>query len=147
MGLTCGTINPNNPIYPVNQLNAEIYYPPYLFKADGTLAPRPSILSVTGSSSDGQGNPRVVANDSITITTDRPASDISRVTFLKLGSTTHAFNMGQNFNELKVNSRNGNTLTVTAPSTYNYAPPGYYLLFVLDSSGVPSVARIVQMSR
>ncbi|MBF6595678.1 MAG: DUF1929 domain-containing protein [Thermaceae bacterium] len=139
-GLTCG----------INQFNAEIYYPPYLFKPDGTLAPRLSILSVSSpSGTDAQGNPQFKAgNISITITTDQPASNLSsaRVTFMKLGSTTHAFNTGQNFNELTVTGRSGSTLTVNAPSTYNYAPPGYYFLFVLDNNGVPSVAQIVYMS-
>lgn len=132
----------------INQLNAEVYYPPYLFKSDGTLAPRPTILSLNSpSGTDAQGNPQFRAgNTGITITTDQPASNISRVTFMKLGSTTHAFNTGQNFNELTVTGRSGSTLTVNAPSTYNYAPPGYYFLFVLDNNGVPSVAKIVYMS-
>ncbi|GEM86553.1 fibronectin type III domain-containing protein [Meiothermus granaticius] len=137
-GLTCG----------INQFNAEIYYPPYLFKPDGSLAPRPTLLSLTSpSGTDGYGHPRVRAGDSLTLTTDRPAGNIARVTFLKLGSTTHAFNMGQNFNELTISSPSGNTLRVSAPGNYNVAPPGYYFLFVLDADGVPSVAQIVQMSR
>ncbi len=35
-------------------------------------------------------------------------------------------------------------LTVTAPPNGNIAPPGYYMLFILNSSGVPSVATFVQ---
>lgn len=148
-GLTCGpTPGDGDPNHKVNQFNGEIYYPPYLFKSDGTLAPRPTILSLTSpSGTDGYGHPRVQAGGSLTLITDRPATAIARVTFLKLGSTTHAFNMGQNFNELTVTNRSGSTLTVSAPSTYSYAPPGYYFLFVLDTNGVPSVAKIVQMSR
>lgn len=148
-GLTCGpTPSDSDPNHKVNQFNAEIYYPPYLFNPDGSLAPRPTISSLTSpSGTDGHEHPRVRAGDRLTLTTDRPATGIARVTFLKLGSTTHAFNMGQNFNELNVIERSGNTLTVSAPDNYNYAPPGYYFLFVLDDKGVPSVAKIVQMSR
>jgi uncharacterized membrane protein len=37
-------------------------------------------------------------------------------------------------------------LTVTAPPNGNIAPPGYYMLFLLNSSGVPSVATFVQLT-
>jgi len=37
-------------------------------------------------------------------------------------------------------------LTVTAPSDPNLAPPGYYMLFLLDGNGVPSVASIVHLA-
>ena len=38
----------------------------------------------------------------------------------------------------------GTSLTVTAPADANLAPPGYYLLFLVDTSGVPSVAATVR---
>ena len=38
-------------------------------------------------------------------------------------------------------------LNVTGPPNGNIAPPGYYMLFLLNSSGVPSVARFVQISQ
>ena len=37
-------------------------------------------------------------------------------------------------------------LNVTAPPNGNIAPPGYYMLFVLNTAGVPSVARFVKLS-
>lgn len=37
-------------------------------------------------------------------------------------------------------------LTVTAPPNGNIAPPGYYMLFILNNSGVPSVATFVQVT-
>jgi hypothetical protein len=37
-------------------------------------------------------------------------------------------------------------LNVTAPPNGNIAPPGYYMLFILNSSGVPSVAQFVQLT-
>jgi hypothetical protein len=37
------------------------------------------------------------------------------------------------------------TLTATAPANANVAPPGMYMLFVVNSSGVPSVARMVTL--
>jgi uncharacterized membrane protein len=38
------------------------------------------------------------------------------------------------------------SLTVTAPPHGNIAPPGYYMLFILNSAHVPSVARFVQIT-
>jgi hypothetical protein len=127
---------PGHP-FPVNQPNGEIYYPPYLFNPDGSLATRPVITSAPGAVKYGQ---------SFTVQTDQPASNIARVTFIKLGSATHAFNMGQLFNELPVTAKSGNQLTVTAPASGTLAPPGYYMLFVLNSSGVPSAAKMVRIS-
>ena len=37
------------------------------------------------------------------------------------------------------------TLAITLPSSSNRAPPGYYMLFILNSQGVPSVAHMVQL--
>lgn len=37
-------------------------------------------------------------------------------------------------------------LTVMAPPNGNIAPPGYYMLFILNNSGVPSVATFVQLA-
>jgi PKD repeat protein len=37
-------------------------------------------------------------------------------------------------------------LSVTTPPNGNIAPPGYYMLFIVNSAGVPSLARFVQLS-
>jgi hypothetical protein len=34
------------------------------------------------------------------------------------------------------------SLNITAPTDANLAPPGYYMLFLVDSNGVPSVAAV-----
>ena len=128
--------DPAHPL-PVNQYNAEIYYPPYLLNPDGSLATRPVITAAPGNVSYGQ---------SMNIQTDQPASSISRVTFIRLGSATHAFNMGQVFDDLTPSiSRSGNTVTVTAPANGKLAPPGYYMLFVINGNGVPSAAKMVKI--
>ena len=36
-------------------------------------------------------------------------------------------------------------VTLTAPPNGNIAPPGYYMLFVVDTTGVPSVAAFVKV--
>ena len=65
---------------------------------------------------------------------------------IPLGSVTHGFNMSQRFLRPSFSLATGG-LNVTAPSNANNAPPGYYMLFILNGSGVPSVAKIIQISR
>ena len=107
----------------------ETYSPPYLFK--GT---RPTITSAPPSVGYGQ---------SFFVETP-DALSTSKVTMLRLSSVTHAFNQSQYINELSF-SQCTRGLSVTAPPSGNVAPPGYYLLFLLNGSGVPSVARIIQV--
>ena len=62
------------------------------------------------------------------------------------GATTHGNDMHQRAIKLRVQVRNTNTLTATVPSSRGTVPPGYYMLFVLDKIGVPSVAKFVNVS-
>ncbi len=112
-----------------DQKNAEYYSPPYLFQGA-----RPSISSVPNPISYGT---------SFTVATPN-ASSITKVSLINLGSVTHAFDMGQRFMWLTF-SRTSSGLTVKAPTSRNVAPPGYYMLFILTSSGVPSKARIIRL--
>jgi hypothetical protein len=50
--------------------------------------------------------------------------------------------MGQRFIPLTFTAVSG-SLNVTAPVNSDLAPAGYYLLFIVNTSGVPSVAAIV----
>ncbi|WP_297860039.1 NPCBM/NEW2 domain-containing protein [Meiothermus sp.] len=119
----------------VNQLNYEIYYPPYLFNSSGSLAARPTISSMPSSIRYGQ---------SFSIVTP-DAANIQSVTLLGLGASTHAFNYTQRFLALPIQSRDASSLTVAAPASANLAPPTYYMVFIINQSGVPSVARIVRV--
>ena len=72
-----------------------------------------------------------------------------RPTFLRWcwcgpGAPTHAFDMDQRLVGMSFTTGSG-TLTVTAPPNGNIAPPGYYMLFLLNSSGVPSVAEFTKL--
>ena len=115
--------------------NAEIWYPPYLYKADGTYAARPTIDTAT-----------TVANPSTTLTLTSPnAASISKVTIVKTGSVTHSFNFEQRFVELNF-SRNGATISAQLPSNRFETPPGFYMIFAIDANGVPSEAKIVRIN-
>jgi hypothetical protein len=112
-----------------NHFDAQIYSPPYLFKGA-----RPVIDSAPESVGYGQ---------AFTVKT-KDAASIKEVTWVRLSSVTHAFNQGQSFNRLKLTAYK-DYLTVTAPAGPTLAPPGHYMLFLLNGSGVPSVAKIVKI--
>ena len=121
--------------------NIEIFSPPYLFKQDGSgdLAPRPVVNTAVVSVPS-----RVITIGADAMTT--PVSTISKVVMIRDSSVTHSVNFEQRRIPLSfsVNTSN-NTITATAPTDPNVAPPGYYMLFVINSSGVPSVAKMVQL--
>ena len=120
---------------PVKNLNAEIYYPGYLYDAAGQPAARPSLLSA----------PPVLQlhlNQQFAATLGS-ADPISRVTFVRTGSVTHSFNPDQRFLDLGF-TQAGQTLTITLPTTDpNVVLPGYHMLFVFNQAGVPSIAATV----
>ncbi|MFL5306458.1 MAG: fibronectin type III domain-containing protein [Polyangia bacterium] len=110
-----------------DQFNAEFFAPPYLFKG-----PRPVITTVPSTLQYGQ-----------TFTVQTPdAAKIGSVSLIRYGATTHTVNMAQRYLPLAFTSGNG-ALTVTAPANKNLAPPGNYMLFIVDTNGIPSVSATV----
>jgi len=71
------------------------------------------------------------------------ASRIASISLVRLGAVTHAINMNQRFLKLTFQQAKG-WLIVRAPANANLAPPGDYMLFILDTNGVPSVASMVR---
>src|SRR5439155_24371782 len=126
-----------NPTRGSYEQHTEIYSPAYLFNADGSAAFRPTIGAVTPSAFTYGGTFQVQTPD---------APNIASVVLVRPGAATHAFDMDQRLVGLVYTAGNG-ILNVTAPPNGNIAPPGYYMLFALNTSGVPSVATFVLMSR
>jgi len=126
----------SNPKRGTYEPRMEIYQPAYLFNPDGTLATRPTIASAP--STIGYGG-------SFTVQTS-DAANIASVVLTKAGSVTHAFDMDQRLVGLSYTATDAGDLTVNAPPNSNIAPPGYYLLFLLNSAGVPSFASFVQVT-
>jgi hypothetical protein len=114
--------------------NAEIFSPPYLFQADGTLALRPVIGAAPAATTYGA---------AMDVATANPAS-IRKVALVRLGAVTHSDNMEQRYIPLSFTA-GATSLTATAPANANVAPPGRYMLFIIDANGVPSVARMVSV--
>jgi hypothetical protein len=115
--------------YGVDEFTAQIYSPPYLFQGA-----RPSITSA----------PAQIAYGAPFFVGTPDPSRIASVSLLRLGSVTHAFNEDQRFQSLTF-TQSGGGVTIDAPVNGNLAPPGHYLLFLLDANGVPSVGRIVKI--
>ena len=57
---------------------------------------------------------------------------------------THGFNEDQRYVPLAFQQVSGG-LTVQTPAGANLAPPGYYMLFIVNASGVPSVAKFIRI--
>ena len=66
------------------------------------------------------------------------------MSLIRNGSVTHAINMDQRFVPLTFTQGAGG-LNVQAPADANLAPPGYYMLFIVNSNGVPSIAPFVRL--
>ena len=107
----------------------EIFSPPYLFKGA-----RPAL----------SGAPAQLAYGQRFRVQSPQAAGIGKVTLLRLSAVTHAFNMDQRINFLPF-TRGAGVLDITAPPNANLAPPGFYMLFLVDANGVPSVGSIVHL--
>lgn len=109
---------------------AEIYSPAYLARG-----PRPAI---------GLAPDAVHWGDTFGVRS--PSSGISRAVLMAPAATTHAVDMQQRAVPLQIVNRiDGQGVDLVAPPTGGVAPPGYYMLFLLNGSGVPSVASWVRI--
>jgi hypothetical protein len=113
-----------------DNFNYELYSPPYLFKGA-----RPVISGATPADV-GYGQTLALA------TPDGPT--IAKVTLIRSGSVTHAFDQAQLLVRLGFSQASGG-LSVTLPASRTVAPPGPYLLFVVNADGVPSGGRIMRL--
>ena len=110
------------------ELSYELYSPPYLFRGA-----RPSLTGFT---------PTVVGyGQTVRVETPDGAS-VTQVTFVHTGSVTHAFDQAARLVPLAFSPVSGG-LSVTLPASRTAAPPGPYMLFLVNGNGVPSIGRIM----
>ncbi len=119
---------------PINELNAEIYYPAYLYNGSGNPAPRPTILAAPSRLFLGQ-------NFWITVGSN---DQIAFVNLIPLGFNTHSFNPAQRLISVPF-TQSGTTVMGSLVSTPEKIPPGYYMLFIFNTNGVPAVAKIISV--
>jgi hypothetical protein len=113
------------------ELRVEMFSPPYLFKG-----PRPVIGTVPEEWSYGQ---------TVTIATPQ-AGAIRWASLISNGVTTHSFDSGQRLLDLEIASRDNDSLDAKVTPNHNLAPPGWYMLFLVDQQGIPSVAKWVHLT-
>jgi hypothetical protein len=113
----------------VDHEDAEIFSPPYLFRGA-----RPSVTTA----------PDTITRGTSFVVQTPDASSVTKVNLVRISSVTHGVNMNQSFNTLAFSQVAGG-ISVTAPASVNDCPPGHYLLFVLNASGVPSIGRFVRV--
>jgi hypothetical protein len=121
----------STPDVAVWELRIEVFRPSYFFT--GTARPTISGAPIVG----GYGA-------SITIPTPNAAT-VSRVSLVRTGCQTHHYDTDMRLIWLPITSRGTNSVTVSAPINANIAPPGYYMIHVLNSSRVPSTAQIIKI--
>ena len=113
--------------------NIDVFVPDYV-SATG----RPTITSCPDSISYGMPFP-----------VDTPqANSIVRVALIRCGSVTHSFNSDQRYVVLNFNVADANTLIVQSPPHGNVAPPGYYMLFLIDNQDrVCELAAFIRVAK
>jgi hypothetical protein len=112
-----------------DEKSAEFFSPPYLFKgARPTISQAPTAIQ-----------------HNVTFFVGTPdAANIASVALIRTGAVTHFFDQNERYLPLTFTQTTGG-LNVTAPVDANLAPPGFYMLFIVNSNGVPSVAPFVQV--
>jgi hypothetical protein len=113
---------------------AEVYEPPYLFNASGGQATRPTITDA----------PSFVAWGN-TFHVSTPDTNIVKAALVAPGATTHANDMSQRVVPVAIQQEAGG-VRLTAPLNPDVALPGYYMLFLINAQGVPSVSRWISLS-
>lgn len=111
------------------QHKVQVYAPPYLFKgAQPVITQAPSALTY---------------DQLFSVSTDRDG--MVSAMLVAPGATTHGNDMHQRAIKLKVTPKT-NGLSIQVPASPALVPPGYYMLFVMDTAGIPSVAKFVRIS-
>lgn len=111
------------------ELRTEFFRPGYFAATRPSISGAPSVGGYGGS---------------ITVPTSS-ASTISRATLMKCPDTTHHYDSNMRCIRLSVKSRTSNSVTVGAPLNANLAPPGYYYIHIINTSGIPSAAKIIKI--
>ncbi|MFI5935590.1 galactose oxidase-like domain-containing protein [Actinoplanes sp. NPDC051494] len=109
----------------------EVYSPPYLFQGA-----RPTI----------SGGPEQVKRGTTVDFTSPDAGRISKARLVRPSAVTHVLDVDQRSVALDITPKGGETLGLTVPKTRGLVPSGWYMLFLMDDKGIPSVARWVQVA-
>ncbi|HTI34389.1 MAG TPA: galactose oxidase-like domain-containing protein [Miltoncostaea sp.] len=126
---TASAISPDH--LAVANRTAQLWSPPYLF-----AGPRPVVTFAPSEIGYGTTFRVAVQGD---------PSQITSATLMRPTAVTHSVNMSGGAIRLGVSAQ-ADGLTLTTPRDASVAPPGWYMLFLLDGEGVPSVASWVRVA-
>ncbi|OAA34498.1 Galactose oxidase, beta-propeller [Metarhizium rileyi] len=112
-----------------NHFDAQVFTPQYLLTRAGQPASRPAIRSAD------------VRDGNIAIVTDSAVASASLVRF---GTATHTVNTDQRRIPLRLVRSGTNRYTANVSLDPGILLPGYYMLFVLNANGVPSVSKTLK---
>jgi hypothetical protein len=108
----------------------ERYLPSYFFKPRPTITASPPTLAYAAAFS---------------VQTPLPNA-IAEVVLMRPGAVTHGFNQNQRYVGCSITGATATAVTATAPPDGNVAPPGHYLLFLVDHDRVPSLGAWLRIS-
>ncbi len=117
---------------PLEEMRLEIFSPPYLFKKKA----RPAITNA----------PQEIKYGTNVVIRAGQADQIKWINLVRPGLTTHSFNSTQRLVDVPFTAVNPDVLNVTIPNDRKLAPPGWYMLFLTDQDGVPSLGKWVHLS-
>jgi FtsP/CotA-like multicopper oxidase with cupredoxin domain len=120
----------SNPSRGDDELRIEIFHPPYLFRG-----PRPSIESAPE---------KLTYGDEFILHTPN-AIDIQWVQIIRPMATTHSTDSEQRLVDLFFTRKGVCELKVTIPEQANLAPPGWWMLSIVDNKRRPSNAHWVHL--
>ncbi len=132
--LSAGSGYNSNSVPASTHQDGQVYSPSYLFNPDGSLAARPQITAGPGV---------VEVGDTFNVTT---SESVDYFSMIKMSSTTHGVNTDVRYLRPQMASGGVNSYDITVHANPNVATPGYWMVFAVNSAGVPSEAHVVRVT-
>ena len=123
----------NNPGDGSFDMRISVYTPPYLY--DGA---RPQVTSVASN--------QWTYGSTQNITVDSTDGAVTSAELIRPAAVTHSSDPNQRSVDLPITVNADGSLGLNVTDNDNIAPPGWYMLFVQNADGVPSIAQWVQLS-
>jgi galactose oxidase-like protein len=136
--------NKVRPDMTTDRTKVTVYSPPYLFDGQGRVVGSPGCTVSRPVFSTPYPPSTLKYGESFMVNTTT-ANAITSVCLIKPGSATHGYDQNQRFVPLAFEILGTTALNVLAPRNGNDAPPGDYLLFIVNSDQVPAIARWVNL--
>ncbi|MDB6072175.1 MAG: hypothetical protein JWL81_3346, partial [Verrucomicrobiales bacterium] len=118
----------------VDHANIELYTPPAHFTASGAAAARPTLTA----------SPSLIGH--ISRFTVQGTAGLQRFSMIRMASVTHGLTTDQRYFSPAFCEVSPGTYELSPHNNRNVMLPGFWMLFGVNADGVPTTARIVQVS-